>query len=358
MNIASHPDWRARLQPLAEDVLAHAGAPGAVLALRVDGQPAATVAAGLRDLQRRAPLEESARFYIYSNTKTLIAALALRLAEAGRLALDEPFQAYLPDVALEPPVSVRRLLNHSGGIPDYGALPAYYEALRAHPARPWSDAEFLAATLGKGLAYTPGAGWGYSNIGYLLLRRLVERITGQPLAQALRAWVLMPLGLEGSFVAQSLEDAAVLTPAYSAFFTRGALEDVRQVYHPGWVSHGVVAATAPELAGMLDGIVGGALLDARSRAAMLDALDVPVQHPLFQRPAYGLGLMVDRQSRFGLLAGHGGGGPGYSAGVFCLPDAGGHRITAAALVNSDAGDAGQLLAHRALMLAGEMLASV
>ncbi len=357
MNISNNLDWDERLRSLADEVLADAGAPGAAVALMVDGRMAAQVAAGFRDLERRVPLAQDARFYIYSNTKTLIAALVLRLAEAGRLALEAPFQKYLPEIALETPVSVRRLLNHSGGIPDYGGLPAYYAAVRAHPGRPWSDAEFLAATLGQGLAYPPGAGWGYSNIGYLLLRRLAERISTQPLADALREALFAPLGLDGCFVARGLEDAALLTPASSAFFTRGALEDVRQVYHPGWVSHGVVAATAPELARLLDGILGGALLSSGSRAAMLDALDVPVQHPLFRQPGYGLGLMVDRQSRFGLLAGHGGGGPGYSAGAFCLPHAGGHRVTAAALVNSDAGDAGQLLAHRALMLAAEMLAS-
>jgi hypothetical protein len=184
---------------------------------------------------------------------------------------------------------------------------------------------------------------------------LVERAFDAPPGVALREHIFTPLGLASPFVAQSLDDARQLTPGYSRLFAPDeGMGDVRARYHPGWVSHGVVISTALDLARALDGLLSGSLLSAASRAAMLQAVDVPVQHPLFGRPGYGLGLMIDQGSRYGMLAGHGGGGPGYAAGVLYLPDANGRRITSAALANSDQGDAGLRAAFDLMMLAAQM----
>lgn len=344
-----------RFSDALEAVRAAASVPGISAALLVDGRPVFVGVAGHQDLAQTIPLDPGARFYIYSATKTLIASLVLLLAERGRVALDAPLPTYLAEIDLPRPVSVRQLLNHTGGIPDYGGLPEYHAAVKAHPAQPWTDADFFAATLPGGLMFPPGQGWGYSNIGYLFLRRLVERAFDAPLGALLREHIFTPLGLEGPFAAQSLDDARQLTPGYSRFFASGeGMEDVRAQYHPGWVSHGVVISTALDLAQALDGLLAGSLLSVGGRAAMLQAVDVPVQHPFFRRPGYGLGLMIDQGWRYGVLAGHGGGGPGYAAGALHAPDALGRRITCAALANSDQGDAGLRAAFDLIMLAAEM----
>jgi D-alanyl-D-alanine carboxypeptidase len=67
--------------------------------------------------------------------------------------------------------------------------------------------------------------------------------------------------------------------------------------------------------------------------------------------------MIDRASRFGIMAGHGGGGPGYSAGALTLPDARGHRITSIALANSDHDDLGLQIAFSNAMAIGESFES-
>ena len=82
---------------------------------------------------------------------------------------------------------------------------------------------------------------------------------------------------------------------------------------------------------------------------MLSAVSVPVKHSFFRQPAYGLGVMIDRRSRYGVMAGHGGGGPGYSAGALHIPDAHGRRITSIALANCDQGDTGLMLAYELAM---------
>jgi D-alanyl-D-alanine carboxypeptidase len=320
-----------------ERQIAAAGVPGVAVALLIDGAPALERGIGHRDLARTSPLDAGARFYAYSVTKVMLAAALLRLVD--RAALDAPMGDLIPDLPYDLPVTLRQVLNHTAGLPDYGALPAYKADLRADPATPWTDVDFLDRTLPRGLLFPPGEGWAYSNIGYLLVRLIVERLAGTPLREALADLVIGPLGLQQTTVAASLDDTQLLTPGYSAELDAdGALHDISRRYHPGWVSHGVVIATALDLARMLDGILAGDALGPALPMAMLGPVDVPFPHPLFARPAYGLGLMIDRASPLGLVAGHGGGGPGYAAGALSVTGAVGHRVTAVALANRDHGE--------------------
>ncbi|NLE44455.1 MAG: beta-lactamase family protein [Chloroflexi bacterium] len=270
--------------------------------------------------------------------------------------LDAPIQTYLPQIPLDIAVTVRRLLNHTGGIPDYGGLPAYYEALKADPTRPWTPDEFLTATLTEGLVFIPGEDWRYSNIGFLLLRQVIETVRRTSLRTALQERIFAPLGLRRTFVAQTLDDARQLTPGYSAFFAPDdSLQDIQSLYHPGWVSHGVVISTASDLALVIDALFTGRLITSQSRDAMFEAVDVAVDAPFFRHPSYGLGVMIDHESRYGVMAGHGGGGPGYSAGALDLPDVHGRWVTSVALANRDGNDLGLEMAFTMGMIVGDML---
>jgi D-alanyl-D-alanine carboxypeptidase len=343
---------------LAESVrqqLRRAETPGATVALVVDGQTVLADGIGARDLAGAVPLPTDAQCYSYSITKTLLAVIALQLVDQRRLTLDAAVQDYLPSLPLDTPVSVRQLLTHTAGLPDYGGMPAYTEAVRANPGQPWTAEEFLARTLSQGLRFAPGSGWSYSNIGCLIIRLLIKAITGLSLRAALAAHIVAPLGLRRTVVAETLEDSSTLVPGYSAIFGRaGALANVAPLYHPGWVSHGVVISTAPELARITEAVFTGPLLPADLLPIMLQPTRVPDRHPLFRQPAYGLGVMIDARSPYGVVAGHAGGGPGYSTAAFHFSNVAGQRVTSVALANRDRDDLGLQIAVRlAQALAGD-----
>jgi D-alanyl-D-alanine carboxypeptidase len=107
----------------------------------------------------------------------------------------------------------------------------------------------------------------------------------------------------------------------------------------------VAISTAADLARLVDAILGGQLLSRASLASMLTPTRVPHTHPLFREPSYGLGVMLDPRAPGGLLAGHGGGGPGYATGALSATDAAGRRVTSVALVNHDRGETGLRIAH-------------
>ena len=328
----------------AERVLLAHGGLGASLALVLDGELVVAEGVGWRNPPRTAPVRPEDGFHLYSLGKSFVAAAAARLAERGMLDLDAPAAALLPERTLPPPATLRRLLNHTAGAPDYGGLRAYHDAVRRSPDRPWSTEGFLAATLGRH-PFAPAGRFAYSNIGYLLVRLALERATGRPLGEVLEAEVFRPLGAHHLRLATGLGDAAGLAPGWGTALGDGRTPvDVSRRYHPGWVSHGAVVGRAADAALALDGLLAGRLVGPASLEAMLDAVPVEGRHWLFRQPGYGLGLMIDRSRPAGRLAGHGGEGPGHSAGALCFAPGQGPRATAVALANSESHDLGLRLA--------------
>src|SRR5262245_24554727 len=85
---------------------------------------------------------EEPAFLAYSLTKTYIAVLILRLHDQGQLTLDTPLAQLYPHIDCAQHITLRHLLNHTAGIPDYGGLPAYQDAVRTTPSTPWTFDRF------------------------------------------------------------------------------------------------------------------------------------------------------------------------------------------------------------------------
>lgn len=247
----------------------------------------------------------------WSFTKTAIAAACLALVRDGALHLEAP----LPNR----PYSLRQLLQHRAGLPEYGELPAYHEAV-ARGDEPWPVASLLERVGADRLRYEPGTGWGYSNVGYLIARQLLEDATGQGLDEALRSLVLAPLGVKARIARERGDLAAVAMGEATA-------------YHPGWVYHGLLVGSVKDAALLLDGLMAGDLLPEGLRDEMLAPFVIggPIPGRIWTVPGYGLGIMTGETSRGFSIAGHTGGGPGSSIAIY-----GARTQTAALFATADA----------------------
>jgi D-alanyl-D-alanine carboxypeptidase len=209
-------------------------------------------------------------FPIYSITKTLTAICVLRLVETGSLGLADAARRWLPDVNIPDTVTLTHLLRHTGGLRDYGPLQGYHHAVRTHPDRPWTRQQFLDAVLPLGMLSAPGERFAYSNIGYMLLIDIVERVTGQTFARVLDDFVVTPLALQRTSVLEQLDDLMRCVPGYGTEVTSdGQIADVRGRYHPGWCAPRVVASTAEDVTRVFDALMTGDLLAADTLAQML-----------------------------------------------------------------------------------------
>jgi D-alanyl-D-alanine carboxypeptidase len=326
-----------------------------LLAERIGGRGAAGLAVAVGEPARRhatwlpASLPEEPAFLIYSVTKAYLAALVLLLQEEGRVSLDDPLARWHPAVPGADRITLRQLLNHTAGIPDYGGELAYHLAVRRSPGRPWRFEDLAAATWEKGLRFEPGTGWAYSNPGYLLVKRILEEVTGASLAELVRSRIAEPLGLRRSFVAERVADLRGLAPASSGLLSEnGARRDVRDCYDPDWVSHGVVASTASEGVAFLAALFAGRIVSEASLRELTRLVPVPNAPPGWQAAGYGLGVMGTSESPFGPIFGHNGGGPGYGASAFHAPELHGRAVTACALVGREEENLAEQLVFAAL----------
>jgi D-alanyl-D-alanine carboxypeptidase len=274
-------------------------------------------------------LAEEPRCLTYSVTKLFTGCLALVLQEEGRLSLADPLARWFPEIREAARIPLRALLNHTAGIPDYGGLGAYHEAVRRSPGEPWSFGDYARHTWEKGLSFEPGTGWAYSNPGFLLMKRVLEAASGESYAELVASRIVRRLALERTDVPESVAALASLAPASSTLLSpTGEPCDVRAAYHPGWVSHGVVASTPSEIARFVHALFGGRIVGRRSLDELTTLGPVPRGPPRWPRPSYGLGLMADPEVG---VFGHGGGGPGYGASAFHAPGLGPGGATACAL---------------------------
>jgi D-alanyl-D-alanine carboxypeptidase len=209
----------AELQSLLEsEVVANPSLPGELLHVHAPAHGIdVSLAAGVFDRTSGRRLEPHHGFRVASVTKTFTAAAILRLYEDGRIRLDGPIAEYLPSgyVAVlstggyDPSrITVRQLLAHTSGIYDYATDPRYPAAAFADPNHRWTRMEQVRVAMAWGSPrFAPGGGFHYSDTGYVLLGEMLERVTGEPLPQALRTLVGFDrLGLEDTYL-ETLEPA-------------------------------------------------------------------------------------------------------------------------------------------------------
>ncbi|NUU38185.1 serine hydrolase [Pseudomonas sp. C2B4] len=233
----------------------------------------------------------------WSFSKTVIAAAALTLVRDGLTGLD--------DTVPEGPFTLRQLLRHEAGLADYSELADYHAAVARHDI-PWSSDDLLQRLDAARLRYTPGDGWRYSNVGYLFIARLIQRVTSLSLEEALTQRVLAPLGLTHARLAKSRSDLQGVD--------MGGAPD----YDPGWVYHGLLVGPLDEAALCLDRLLSGDLFPLELLRDMQRArsLGGPIPGRPWMSPGYGLGLMQGVEKGGLTLSGHTGSGPGSVVAVY------------------------------------------
>jgi D-alanyl-D-alanine carboxypeptidase len=299
--------WRARAKVPAVTVAV--GRPGASLWTGASG----TLLRGGTE-----PAPAAGRLRAGSVTKTFVATVVLQLAQAGRVRLDEPLRRTLPDVPVGGDATVRQLLDHTSGVPDYGRLPELRKRLLAERDRRWSAADVLALVAGRRAELAPGQAWSYSNTNYVLLGELIRAVTGNSWAVEARRRVIEPLGLRDTFVAGSEPVPGGPVPGYFDADEDGDSENVWDRPWPALETSegaaGAVVSTAADLARFAAALFEGRLLGRAS----LEAMVTPgPHHPRFS--GYGLGVELLRPDYETDVWGHGGSLPGFRAAMWYLP---------------------------------------
>ncbi|CQR65850.1 D-alanyl-D-alanine carboxypeptidase [Streptomyces leeuwenhoekii] len=293
--------------------------------VRTDGFPAALAAvtdgdgrvrdytAGAADLATGAPVPVNGRVRAASNTKTFTAVVVLQLVGEGRVRLDGPVETYLPGLLRGDGidgrrVTVRHLLQHTSGLPDYT------ESLSEDPFprrdRYTPPRELLDLALAHPARFPPGARWEYSNTNYVLAGLLAQAVTGRPLAELVTRRIIEPARLRHTYF-PTAGDRHIRGPhpkGYHATRPGRELKDIT-VMDPSWGwAAGQLITTPRDLSRFYTALLKGDLLEPAQLRQMRTTVGA---EDLWPGARYGLGLVSTPLSCGGLAWGHGGDIPGF-----------------------------------------------
>jgi len=146
---------------------------------------------GEASLQPRVPVDTLTRFSIGSVTKEFVAALTLLLQEDGKLSVHDTLSKWYPNLTRSKEITLLDLINHVSGYHDYYPL----DYVDREMGRPTTADAIMKEYATVPLDFDPGTRWSYSNTGYTILGRVLERVTGKPLGTLLEERIFRPLGM-------------------------------------------------------------------------------------------------------------------------------------------------------------------
>ena len=191
-------DKKSMMEALARNAYEKGGFNGAWLYAE-HGETVSKGALGWRDPEDRQPIKEDTIFQLASVTKQFTAAAVMLMLRKGVLRLEDEITKFFPELPY-PGVTIRHLLTHTGGIPDYFDDADWFVKLWKEENRVPRNSEivrFLRETKAKPYG-TPGEKIEYSNTGYNLLAEIVERLSGMPFEEFLQKNIFEPAGMSST----------------------------------------------------------------------------------------------------------------------------------------------------------------
>ena len=293
-------------------VAAAAGPPGAIATLYRHGR-LTVVSSGRRDVNRRGRPRASQHMRLASVTKAFSGAVALQLVRDGRLGLDDPIGRWRPDLpAAWAGVTVRQLLGHTSGVPDYTRSDGFASQLQQDPRGFVSPIGVIDWVRAAPLVFPPGSRYEYSNTDNIVVGLIAEAVTGRSYPDQVADVVIGPAGLEDT----SFPTRRIALPAP---FLRGyvvaageAPQDVTTFLSPSgaWAS-GAIVSTPADLNRFIRAYVGGRFFGPDQQREQMRFVPGGASSPPGPgRNAAGLALFRYR-SQCGTVYGHTGNFPGY-----------------------------------------------
>ena len=260
------------------------------------------------------------KFYAGSIGKIFTAIVILNLIEEGQLGLENPVAKWFPEISWASHVTINHLLTHTSGIRSFDNTKEYEsnKYLYRNPE------ELLSYVINKELLFEPGQHYAYSNIGYLMLGIIIERVTGRSYREAVEHFIIDKINLHETDVitSESINDLIV-----KGHHEGNILSESENSVVP--FAAGSIAATPRDLIIFFQALMNGRLLSQGSLQIMFSDINLTTSvHTAY----YGKGIAVSLDTPVGDIIGHTGGIRGFQAALYYHPQ---RNIFVSVMMNDD-----------------------
>ncbi|MCS4252600.1 D-alanyl-D-alanine carboxypeptidase [Rhodococcus erythropolis] len=313
------------------DGLTRSGVVGSIATLD-DGTTTAVMTSGVPNRTNGDSIGKNDRVRIGSVTKTFTASLVLQLAAEGKVDLDAPIEQYLPGLLHGSDmdgsdmdgsgtdgsaITVRQLLQHRSGLPEFAGEPGADEWIAANEDRTLTPSAAVAIALGKPAQFVPGTSFVYTNTNYIVLGMLVESVTGRSYADELQSRILDPLDLEDTYLPAAGERDIRGDHLTGYQDLDGGLTDVSRTEPSIPWSAGAMVSTGTDLNAFWRALLDGQVVPAEQLAEMTTP---QVGATEAEGLGYGMGVGATELPCGVTYTGHSGGIYGYYTLSGATPD--------------------------------------
>lgn len=269
---------------------------------------------GLANESTKVPLNRHSIFNLGSVTKQFTAMAIMVLKEKGKLNLDDEINKYIPELSMYSGVTIRHLVYHTSGLPDYNVLlEIYWDKTRI------ADNDDVVALMAKHqpkTLFSPNAQFKYCNAGYALLAVIIEKASGYSYADYMQKTIFKPLKMKNTFVytprltPRSIKNFAVgyMLDSLKRYILPDSLNETKFViYSDGIVGQGRIHSTTHDLLKWDRALYTTKLL---SKEGMKLIFEVAVLEDK-SKTNYGFGWYIEESADFGKIVNHSGSWPGY-----------------------------------------------
>jgi CubicO group peptidase (beta-lactamase class C family) len=244
---------------------------------------------GYADIERNIPVSSSTKFELASISKTFTAILILKLVEKGKIQLNGKISDYLPEFTRldTSQITIHHLLSHTSGIQDFVGLNCDFSW--------WTEKEFFEGLQKTPINFKAGKEFQYSSSTYILLRFIIERVTGNTYEDNLKEYILQPAGMMNSGIIHNQE---IIKNRALGYVNTGEkfINAIPVANHEIFIGAASIYSTSLDLFKFDQALTTNRLLGEKEKELMYTIV----------KPPYGYGWFIQRDPIRGLIVSHGG----------------------------------------------------
>ncbi|WP_285564005.1 serine hydrolase domain-containing protein [Streptomyces sp. RTGN2] len=316
---ADHGPDRA-LQRQLQQLTTEPGGPPGVIAVLKRGSRTEVYRAGVAETGTSRPIRTTDHMRIASTAKAYSGAVSLQLVDRGKLRLNDTIGKVLPRLPRAwHRITLRQLLNHTSGLPDFSSNEKFLELLTANPRRHFDSRRLLDFVADEPPVFRPGSRYAYSNSDNIAVALMAEAVTGRRYEDLLARLVYRPLDLRRTSLPQGYRLPEPYMHGYDVT-PPNPPEDVSEAISASgvWASGGIVS-TPKDMTAFVRGYAGGKLISDRTRRQQLKWVNGASEPAGPGTNKAGLALFR-YDTRCGVVYGHTGNFPGYTQLIAATPD--------------------------------------